>query len=234
MAMKDISFGKALALVVAFFLFISWGISAFATGNFWLLLPLFIIIAMFVIPGKKTATPVLLLVILLLIGWFVFGGASDFLKSHIGDKIPDPVKDAARKNIDNNAQGTLPGLMNQVVQKSTDLDQKDLNACLRVKVANAIKDNPGLGVSASKSEQPCLTMTGTAFETCMATNVFNGNVPGQVQDCEPGMLTKLGDLALATAYVGAKTTVGGVCSASNFVNTHVPGVKLPTGYCPPA
>jgi hypothetical protein len=232
MAMKDISFGKALALVVAFFLFVSWTISAFATGNFVPLLVLCILIAMFVVPRKIKG--LLTLVILLLIGWFVFFGASDFLKSHIGDKIPGAVKDAAQKNIDNNAQGTLPGLMGQVTQKSTDLDQKDLNACLRVKVANAIKDNPGLGVSASKSEQPCLTMTGTAFETCMATNVFNGNVPGEVQDCEPGMLTKLGNLTLATAYVGAKTAVGGACSASNFVNTHVPGVKLPTGYCPPA
>lgn len=234
MAMKDISFGKALALIVAFFLFISWTISALSTGNFWPLLGLCIVIAMFVIPGKKSTTPVLLLVILLLIGWFVFFGASDFLKSHIGDKIPDPVKEAARKNIDNNAQSTLPGLMNQVVQKSTDLDQKDINACLRVKAANAIKDNPGLGVSVSKSEQPCQTMTGTAFETCMANNVFNGNVPGDVKDCEPGGFTKWGDLALATAYVGAKTAVGGACSASNFLNTHVPGVKLPTGYCPPA
>ena len=234
MAMKGISFGKALALVVAFFLWVSWSISAFSTGNFWPLLALFIVIAMFVVPGKKSATPVLLLVILLLIAWFVFGGASDFLKSHIGDKIPGAVKDAAQKNIDNNAQGTLPGLMGQVTQQSTNMDQNNLNACLRVKAAKAIKDNPGLGVSIPKSEQPCLTMTGTAFEACMAKNVFNGNVPGEVQDCEPGMLTKLGNLALATAYVGAKTAVGGVCSASNFVNTHVPGVKLPTGYCPPA
>jgi energy-coupling factor transporter transmembrane protein EcfT len=202
MAMKDISFGKALALVVAFFLFFSWSISAFSTGNFWPLLALFIVIAMFVIPGKKSATPVLLLVILLLIGWFVFFGASD--------------------------------LMGQVTQKSTGMDQNDLNACLRVKAADAIKNNPGLGVSVSKSEQPCLTMTGTAFEACMAKNVFNGNVPGDVKDCEPGMLTKLGDLALATAYVGAKTAVGGACSASTFFNTHVPGVKLPTAYCPPA
>ena len=189
---------------------------------------------MFVIPGKKSATPVLWLVILLLIVWFVFFGASDFLKSHIGDKIPGAVKDAAQKNIDNAAQGTVPGLMGQVTQKSTALDQNDLNACLRGKVADAIKNNPGLGVSVSKSEQPCLTMTGTAFEACMAKNVFNGNVPGEVQDCEPGALTKLGNLALATAYVGAKTAVGGACSASNFFNAHVPGVKLPTGYCPPA
>ena len=124
--------------------------------------------------------------------------------------------------------------MGQVVQKSTNLDQNNLNACLRGKAAKAIEDNPGLGVSVSKSEKPCLTMTGTALETCMATHVFNGSVPGEVQDCEPGMFTKLGNLTLATAYVGAKTAVGGACSASNFVNTHVPGVKLPTGYCPPA
>jgi hypothetical protein len=231
MAMKDMSIMKIIGFVLFLFLLISFVLQGFQPGYSWILFIVFVAVAMMFVSPKVKG--LLTLVILLLIAWFLFGGASGFLQG-IGNKIPGAVKDAARNNIDNNAQGTVPGLMGQVTQQSTNMDQNNLNACLRVKAAAAIKNNPGLGVSVSKSEQPCLTMTGTAFEACMAKNVFNGNVPGEVQDCEPGMLTKLGNLALATAYVGAKGAVGGACSASNFFNTHVPGVKLPTGYCPPA
>jgi len=221
---------KIIGFVLFLFLVISFVLYGFTPGNTWILFVVFIVIAMIVVPPKIKG--LLTLVILLLIAWFVFGGASGFLEG-IGNRIPGAIKDAAKKNIDNNAQRTVPGLENQVVQVSQQLDQNDINACLRVMAADAIRNNPGLGVSVSKNEAPCLTQTGVAFEICMKNNVFNGNVPGDVKDCEPRGIVKAGHLALATAYVGAKTAVGGVCSASKFVNSRVPAVKLPTGYCPP-
>jgi hypothetical protein len=182
---------------------------------------------MAIVPTKVKG--LFVLVFLLLVAWFVFGGAGHFLEG-IGNRIPGAVKDAAKNNIDNSAQGTVPGLLNQVTQTAQKLDQNDLNACLRVKAADAMKSNPGL----SSKEAPCLTQTGVAFEMCMKNNVFNGSVPGEVQDCEPSGIAKAGHLALGTAYVGAKQAFGGICSATKFFNSHVPGVNLPTSYCPPS
>jgi hypothetical protein len=212
---------KIIGGVLLFFLIVSFVLYGFTPGNTWILFVVFVLVAMAIVPHKVKG--LLTLVILLLIAWFVFGGASRFLEG-MGKRIPSAVADAAKNNIDNNAQGTLPGQLNQVTQTSQRLDQNNLNACLRVKAADAMKSNPGL----SQNEAPCLTETGVAFEMCMKKNVFNGTVPGEVQDCEPGVLTKLGNLALGTVYVGAKSALGGVCSVENFANAHVPGVKIPT------
>jgi hypothetical protein len=230
MRTRGFGFKEFLIAVTAFFLFISFGIYGLSTGNPWILFGLLVLIALAIVPTKIKG--LIVLVILLLVVWFSFFGAGDSLKRNVGDKLSDSVKQAAKQNIDNKAQNTVPGLANQISQQSRQLDQKDLNACLRVKAADAMRDNPGLKIS--EKEAPCLTQTGVAFEECMRKNVFNGNVPGEVEDCEPSGLDKLGNLALSTAYVGAKSAVGGACSATKFVNAHVPGVNLPTNYCPPA
>jgi energy-coupling factor transporter transmembrane protein EcfT len=218
---------KIIGAVLLFFLIVSWIIYGFSPGHTWILFVVFVLIAMAVVPTKIKG--LFALVILLLIAWFVFGGAGRSLEG-IGNKIPAAVKDAAQKNIDNNAQGTVPGLLNQVTQAAQRLDQNDLNACLRVKAADAMKSNTGL----SSKEAPCLSQTGVAFQICMKNNVFNGSVPGEVEDCEPSGIVKAGHLALATAYVAAKQAFGGICSATKFANSHVPGVSLPTSYCPPS
>jgi hypothetical protein len=219
---------KIIGFVLLFFLVISFVIYGFTPGNTWILFVVFVVLAMMFAPPKIKG--LLTLIILLLIAWFVFGGASGFLEG-IGNRIPAAIKDAAKKNIDNNAQGTVPGLLNQVTQVALQLDQNDMNACLRVKAAAAIPSNPSLGIG--QKVQACDAQPPAAFKMCMKNNVFNGTVPGDVEDCEPSGIVKAGHLALATAYVGAKSAVGGVCSASKLVNAHVPGVKLPTGYCPP-
>jgi hypothetical protein len=220
---------KIIGGVLLFFLIVSWLIYGFSPGNTWMLFVVFVFIAMAVVPTKIKG--LFALVFLLLVAWFVFGGAGHFLEG-VGNRIPSAVRDVAKKNVDNSAQSTLPGLLNQVTQAAQQLDQNDLNACLRVKAADAIPSNPSLGIG--QKVQACDAQAPADFKACMKKNVFNGNVSGEVEDCEPSGIAKAGHLALATAYVGAKQAFGGICSATKFVNSHVPGVSLPTNYCPPS
>jgi hypothetical protein len=217
---------RLIIAVVSFIMFVSILLSIFVTGftpgNTGILLVFFIVIAMCVVPHSvKGLFP---LVVLLLIAWFLYFGASNYLEG-LGRKIPNAVKDAARKNLDNAAQGTAPGLLNQLTQKSQDLDQNTVNECLMDKAAEAMKSNPNLGIGQKVAN--CRAQVGAAFETCMKNNVFNGNVPGEVQDCDPGEATKWGHLLLATLYVGVKQATGGVCAAEGLANTHIPRVHLP-------
>src|SRR5271170_4825397 len=100
---------KIIGGVLLFFLIVSWVIYGFSPGNTWILFVVFVLIAMAVVPTKVKG--LFVLVFLLLVAWFVFGGAGRFLEG-IGNRIPGAVKDTARNNIDKSAQGTVPGLLN--------------------------------------------------------------------------------------------------------------------------
>ena len=216
----------------AFFLGICILLWAFQPGHTWLY---FILIAFlgFIVVGwitksRQLASLAFLLILLL----FLFKYQSiDKGIQQVGSVLPKKAITQGAKGANKYFQSKEPVAdVRKAVQASNTLDQNQINQCLLGVVANQSANDHNL----SQNEKGCLQMTGKAFQTCMAQNVFNGSnatADMQAARCSGASASAGSSLGQKVSNLGWGAAVTVACDIAELAN-YFPWVNINTSKCP--